>query len=373
MVQRPAWLVCLLMAMCAVGCVRTKSEVQGSAPTQSESTLALAPTEKPPRAEVDRHTYSFEPMDQNSLGTHRFEVRNEGEGELRLRIQNTSCGCTSVKVGDVVWNPKEFAPKRIITVPPGDMVDVEMNWDTEQRSGEFRTTAKVETNDPKQPVLSFIVQGTIIPFVEITQPQLRIEQASNSDGTISSTHVFSKKFDDLEILSVVSSNPLVTVEFEPAETTILETLNAKSGKKANIKILPGLPIGPFNASLVFRTNHEERPEVTMSVVGLVQGDVLLSPESNLNFGIVTATVGSSKVIFIKVRSEDKAEIKVSHVDPEFVKATIQEFESGKNRWQLKVEVPIGAPGGQFKGMVELETTHPTAKVVKIPVRFQVSR
>src|SRR5262245_41346383 len=84
----------------------------------------------PPRLAVDKTTYDFQKMDQFKLGSHIFEVRNEGKGELFLRIQHTSCGCTSVKLGDVEWDPKHPAPKNIVTVLPGGKIDVELDWDT---------------------------------------------------------------------------------------------------------------------------------------------------------------------------------------------------------------------------------------------------
>jgi hypothetical protein len=183
----------------------------------------------------------------------------------------------------------------------------------------------------------------------------------------------------------------------------LASVEAKSGLKANIKVEPGLPIGPFNSVLTFKTNCEERPELSVAVSGQVGGDVLMNPFDRITFGIVKASEVNTRHIFLTFRSKSETPVeaqepvttlrrfdllkapdkdKDTDSPPEeppgiagknFLKVTMERIETGKNRFRLQVEVPRGAPGGQFKGMIELETNHPTAKLVRIPVSVQVTK
>jgi hypothetical protein len=306
-----------------------------------------------------------------------------------LRIQQTTCGCTSVKLGEVEWDPKHPAPKTIVTLDPGEKVDVELTWDTGERSGEFKTTANIESNDPKQHVIAFSVQGEIIPFVQLTQGQVRIDEVRNGTTTKAHTFVYSRKFDDLQLTDSSSSNPLITAKFEPVDDFFLQTMKAASGVKVEIIIQPGLPIGTFAASLTCRTNKEERPEVTIGISGQVQGAVLLTPSDNIDFKIVKTSESRTITLFVKIMGDEPVQVNVGNVrlarldntgnpqgtpvEEEVLKVDLQEMASSKNRWQLKVQVPQGSPGGKFKGVVEIETTHPTAKLVKIPVRFEVTK
>jgi hypothetical protein len=391
-----------LAAVLACGCYN-KEQAQGetaSVPLEIGTGLPLeeikplkVKDKKLPRYVTDKNSYSFGKMDQNTVGRHVFEIRNEGVGDLLLRIQHTSCGCTSVKLGDVVWDPSQPAPKTVVTVVPGGAIGFEMDWNTEEKSGDFRTTANLDTNDPKQPVATFSVDGEIVPFVEVTQSQVKMDEARNGDVTTSSTYIFSRKFDDLQLTEIESTNPLVTAEFEPADESTLQSLQATSGVKLTIKVMPGLPIGPFAASLTCKTNKEKRPEVRIDAVGRVLGDVLLTPE-RLDYGFVRVSEGKTMRSFVKILGESPVEVKISSVqlqqlvdrDPSGqgqavavenpflnVDLTATAGKTAKNRWQLKAEVPAGSPGGMFKGIVELETTHPTAKFVKIPVRFEVTQ
>jgi hypothetical protein len=211
----------------------------------------------------------------------------------------------------------------------------------------------------------------------------------NGEVTTASTYVFSQKFDDLELTDVSSSNPLVTAEFEPANQLFLDSMSATSAVKVTISIQPGLPIGPFATSLTFKTNKEERPDFTINVVGHVLGAVLLSPEEHLDFGIVKVNEVQAKTIFVKIVGDSAVEVQKGKVnlyrsdasgkatgtpiDSSFLNVSLTKFEGRKNFWRLKVQIPQGSPGGKFKGVIELDTTHPTAKVVKIPVRFEISK
>jgi hypothetical protein len=403
MLRRNGLILVMLAGLVASGCSNSNTQAAGGAAaatptvTTAEATRPLKVLDnKPPRFLVDKQSYNFHKMDQHQVGNHNFEIRNDGDGILLLRIQHTTCGCTSVKLGDVMWDPKNPAPKTIVTLAPGSKVDLEMNWKTEERMGEFKTNANVETNDPKQPVVTFSVEGEIIPYIQISQSQVKMEDVRNGGVTNSSTFVYSKKFEDLQLTDVSSSNPLISAETEPADEFFLKSVQAVSGSKILIKVAPGLPIGPFAASLEFNTNKEERPKVTIQVTGHVMGDVLLSPTESLEFGSVKVAEGMTKTIFVKIVGDSPIEVKLGRVgllrqdvlrtDPDKVgdldavkveddilNVTLTQFESAKNRWQLKVQVPAGSPGGKFKGIIELETTHPTAKLVKIPVRFQVTR
>jgi Protein of unknown function (DUF1573) len=383
------WLAIMLATVIACGCNYSKNQAAGGTASAPPANLPLRVKDNtPPRLAAAETSYNFNKMDQQKTGSHVFEIRNEGPGELFLKIQHTTCGCTSVKLGEVEWDPQNPAPKTVVTVMPGDSIDVEMNWNTSDKMGPFKTAANIESNDPKLPVVVFAIQGEIVPYIEITQTSVKIDDVKNGEVTTAHTYMYSKKFDDLQLTEVNSSNPLVTAEFEPADDIFLESMNATSGVKVTINVQPGLPIGPFAASLTFKTNKEERPTVSVSVVGHVLGAVLLTPFEKLEFGTVDVSQEKTMTIFVKITGDEPMEVKVGKItlirpDPagntagtpvesEILKVELTAMER-KNFWKLGVQVPKGSPGGKFKGIIELETTHPTAKIVKIPVRFDVTK
>ncbi len=357
-----------------IGCNHTTPPAEGG-PAKPTPT-PLKPRGAPPRLVLDESSHNFGTMDQQQIGKHVFKIRNEGEGPLDLRFVNTSCGCTSVKLGDLLWNPKDGSPPRnLVTAAVGETIDVELKWDTELRSGDFRTVAQIESSDPKHQRLDLSIEGNILSFVELSQGQVRVEDGRNNEVSVAFVHIFSKKLEDLEVTEVKSSNDKITAEITPAEDTFLSAMEAKSGKRVTIKIEPGLPIGPFNASLTLLTSYEPRGEMTVSVTGNIVGEISLTPEDKIDFGLIPTSEATTRGLFLKVRSDSPVNVKVSRTIPEFLKVTLTPMgsETSKNRFQLKVQVPQGSPGGNFKGGIELETDHPTAKFIKIPVRGQIGR
>jgi hypothetical protein len=349
-------------------------EPDSEATNDTKIEIPKPPKGPQPRAVLDEAQFDFGTMDQQQKGAHVFTVKNEGEGELELRIANTSCGCTSVKLAHLVWQPKQGAPPtEAIHVPPGQSVGVEMSWNTELRAGDFRTSAKVLSNDAALPVIETFIAGKIVPFVELTATQLQFAEARSAEPTTQSMHVYSKKLDNLELTGFDTSNELVTATFEPAATDYLGLMEGKSGVKVTVEVKPGLPIGPFGAKLTLKTNYAERPTIDLAVTGQVVGDVILTPEDRIDFQTVKVSQGATKHLFIKVRSPDPVEVKVVKAPVSFLKISLKPSESAKNFYRLTVEVPVGAPGGDFRGTIELETTHESAKLIKVPVRGSVSQ
>ena len=323
----------------------------------------------PPKIVFGDTNHDFGSMDQEETGRHVFEIRNEGEGVLQLRFIEKSCGCTGLTIEDLVWTKEQkVPPNRSLEVPPGGKSDLEFAWNTEQRS-HLRTVARLATNDPGQQIVEFAVEGDVIPSVEVSQQQVAIAELRNTDTTTASVTVFSRRLEDLEVTEVEASHYLVSATWEPVPDDDLELLPAKKAYRVIVNIAPGLPLGPFRTTLTIHTNAERRPTISVEMGGRVTGEVTLTPSDTVDFQTVRVAEGSRRNLFIKMRGDDPVQVKVVRVVPEFLK--VEFVPAGENRYQLKVQVPPRAPGGVFKGSIELETTHLTAKSVNIPVRGQV--
>ena len=349
--------------------LQAKDRGKGSAspvlfPTKSKDT-------RPPKIVLSQRKHNFGSMDQEEDGTHQFEIRNEGSGVLLLQFREKTCGCTGLRIEDLVWTKDQKTPPREeIEVPPGENTHLEFAWNTELRTN-LRTSAKLVTNDPEEPVVEFMVEGEVIPSVELSQRQVTVADMRNNESSTVSLDVFSRSMENLEITEMESSQELVTATWTAMSTERLEAMSAKSGYRATVQIAPGHTLGPFRATLTVHTNSERRPKLTVDITGKVTGDVMLTPWDSLDFMTVKVSEGRTLglFVFVKARGETDHKAKIARVNPEFLK--VQLVRAGKGPYELKVEVPPGAPGGKFWGSIELETSHPTAKVVKIPVRGEV--
>lgn len=327
------------------------------------------------RVQVPEQSYNFGTMDQQETGKHVFQIANAGSEPLALQVLEASCGCTRVKIKDLEWDGKvqKKVPSTIVRLAPGEETGAELQWETAYKSGPFSTQVILRTSDPKHREIKLRVEGEIVPIVELSHSKVIVEEAKTDQETTASFYVTSTIVDDLQLRQINTSNPLVTVTFKPMGPDLLKRLSYKSGYMGTIHIAPGMPYGPFKETLVIGTNVPKRPELTVDVIGRVRGVVLLTPWEKLNFKIIRLGQGGTLRLFIKIGGDQPVQAKVSKVTPEFIQARVEPLKSGRNRFQLVATVPPDAPGGNIRGAIEIQTTHPTARLIKIPVRGQVVR
>ena len=330
--------------------------------------VPLSPKPKdgpPPKIVLPEKKWDFGTMDQEEDGKHVFEIGNEGSGPLTLQLAEKACGCTGLTIEDVVWTKdQKRPPAQTIEVPPGGKTHLEFAWNTEVRTA-LRTSTKLVTNDPAEPVIEFTVEGQVVPSVELSQRQLTVAEMRASEGASMTVDVYSRLMENLDITQIESSSDLVVATWAPMSADRLESYSAKSGYNATLQIAPGLPIGPFRVTLTIHTNSERHPKLSGEITGKAAGDVMLTPWEELNFKSVKVAEGSTLNLFVKVLSPTPVEVTIGRVVPEFLEAKLV-VGQGKNFYRLQVKVPREAPGGTFRGVIELKTNHPTAELVKVP-------
>ena len=329
-----------------------------------------------PKMVFEETLHNFGQMDQLKTGAHEFRISNEGTADLVLNFQYTHCGCTRVKLNELVWNPKveKDPPDGTIQLAPGEKATLQITWDTEQKRGPFRTSIRLGTNDPDHNSVEFYLEGEVIPVVELSRTYIRMTKLRSDVLSSESFEVASQLAEDMELHHKIASNPLVHVTFEPYNQEKLTSMSLKSGYQGTVKIDPGLPIGSFRARVTIGTNLPDRPEFMIQIAGKVKGDVILTPSDQLDFkGIrLGSDEGRSLHVDIKVTRDEPVKVDALHWTPEFLQVSV-EPQTGKNRYRLEVFVPLDAPGGNFKGTIELETSYAGAKKILIPVGGRLFR
>jgi len=102
--------------------------------------------------------------------THTFEVKNEGEGVLKLYEVGTSCMCTTaqVKIGDKVspYFGMHSASGWTGEVPSGETAKVEVVFDPAYHGpsgvGEITRQVKMRTNDSQMPEIVFRLAAEVV-------------------------------------------------------------------------------------------------------------------------------------------------------------------------------------------------------------------
>ena len=210
-----------------------------------------------PKISLQQIEYDFGTVEQGTIVKHSFIITNNGGDVLIIKDVSASCGCTAA-------NPD----KRELN--PGESTNINVEFNTNGRSGKQRKAVYIETNDPDNKKLELKIYGTIVKKMKESigsnQPKIYFNESEHDFGTIKEGKVvdylfkFSNKGDaPLKIKNVETScgctAALVSSKtIEPGnEGTLKVELNTKdrSGKMSrSITISSNDPAEPNKVLLI---------------------------------------------------------------------------------------------------------------------------
>lgn len=335
----------------------------------------LTPAGDPaPVAEIDMTDYRFGRMAAGATGEHTFVIRNTGEAPLELRKGPSTCKCTVGTIGQE-------------QVPPGESVQVKMEWTPPAPSMEFMQSATIWTNDAKRPQLSLTINGEVVPDV------MRYPEGTWTAGPVSEREpkriegmMASMLEEDFEITAFESPVPWIKVDASPMTEEELKAISGKAGYKLTCVIEPQMPVGRFRELVKVKTNlrdHEEfEIEVTGSRLGPLNfvGPGWFGEQHVLKLGRLPAASGRKVPLSLfGVEEEQPLEVTVESIEPpilqvEVARRTPGDGSSRRVQFVLTIDIPPGVTPGRYmedkRVAVQLGTTHPAAPAITFYVEFQ---
>jgi hypothetical protein len=162
-----------------------------------------------------------------------------------------------------------------------------------------------------------------------------------------------------------------------------------SGVTVVLKVLPGMPIGPFAQSLEVTFNVPEYDPLEIPLFGTVSSDVSLagpgaSPSRLLvNLGQARAGEGLKRTAYIVVKGvhRDATEVKIARLEPagEFQASVGEPLRDNPAiiRFPVTFEVPpttipVARIGEENFARVHLAISHPQVKEMIVKVRYIVT-
>ena len=379
-------LFAVVLAAAAVGGTYWVARSDSATPPAAVESAAV-PTEDPvpsktgphPKVVLPEETFKFDMMAVGETWKHTFVVRNEGEAPLKLGKPVTTCQCT---VSEAAKNE----------IPPGGEGTVTLEWKPEFETMEFDKGATLKTNDPKKPEITLSVSGRVDRLLRMDpEGSWNVGEVSGDTPRDLSGFMFSRLLDRFGLESVTSSNPLLTVESEPASEEDLKKFEAKSGYRLSAKLEPGLPVGRFAEKITVKTDidDEKFDEVTFDFVGVRSGPIQVLPTPGTkwnpdNWSVDLDRFSSQKgktgavSLFVSGLPEGQS-LEFSDVASSEPYVTIDlkrddSFRSeNRQRYQLTFAVSPGSPAATHRGKgsvkVEAKTNHPEVSSMKFSVQF----
>jgi hypothetical protein len=345
---------------------------------------------RPKAVVVGSDTFNFGRMEQDTKGSHVFEIRNEGDAPLTLAKGSTTCKCTLSNLNDD-------------RLEPGESAKVELEWNA-VADERFRHSATIRTNDPRHPYLTLTIQGRVGRSHKIVPSDLRFSSPiSVGEGATARLHLYSFEGDQFHVTrhqfanTETADNFDLKIEEMPADQVAQEK-EAKAGKILNLVVKPGLPLGPLQQRIRLSLDLPGDPSVDVPIEGNVIGDISivgpvkgsvkwLDEYSLLNLGTVQSDKGAKSQgmhLLVKGQHRDEVNLKIRSVEPDFLKVEFEEPQPVPGQAVVKIpftiEVPPKAPAGEHTntidrpfGRIEIDTGHPTTPRLQIYLNFTVEK
>ncbi len=352
--------------------------------------------ETPPKPvlSVDR-LYNFGVLQNGEVGKHQFVLKNKGDADLTISVEETSCKCTAANLGNNI-------------VKPGDSTVIDVTWKTADYMGEYTQKVLIQTNDPDMMMVELEVRGKIVADARAMPSDLTFSNITHGYTAQTQTQIACYKNPPLEITGFDYLNPDAKDRFELKITPLTEEEyrsepDATGGYQLTLTAKDNLPLGPFSETLVLKTNSPLQPEIKVPIYGTVVGNISLAgpgwndESKTWILGMLESGKVGKKILWVldrSIKAEDRKNIKpgetpphikleIESVNPDWLQVELGEStylpESGVVRTLIHLTVPADAPICDYWGHVQekmgtiiLKTSSEDEKSILINIRFAVT-
>lgn len=201
-----------------------------------------------PKLAVDPETFDFGEAPSGESVRATFTLRNEGDGLLTISQVRTGCGCTTTAL-----EKRELAP--------GEETPLVATLSLKNRSGPQNKHITIGSNDPDNPDMRAIVQGTAVRFITISPSLIYLFSAPQGQTITRNVEILSETQTSFQILSVDASHPDLAVGITPIST---------NAYRLSLTLPNTWPAGRINESLRIHTDHPHAPLLTCEITGTMQ-------------------------------------------------------------------------------------------------------
>jgi hypothetical protein len=335
--HRPFAAFLFVLGLAAYGC--------GGTPTTSGGPPPAEEVASPPKADVPGGT-SLNAVEADFARPQdfTFTVANVGGAPLELKLAHKSCSCARV---DVPASP----------VAPGSHGNVVVHWTPAVGSaGAFSLAADVQTNDPKNKTLRFLVSARVRPLVRVFVDgredtgslDFGDEPLSPNEKRTREVKVFSSTLEKFHLDAAIAEPGFKVVATPlPAGTSVGEYDNVLSGYALEISTTKELPPGYVGSQLDLALSGlgDGQPNRTLTlpvraVVG--QGVCTISPNAFLFGKALVSEEDTAKVRLTYINPTGKDEVTVESVEPSFLQVD-KPTKGLDGKWLVIARLPANNP------------------------------
>jgi hypothetical protein len=350
---------------------------------------------KPPPLPVEERVlvengseFNFGVMEHDETRSHTFQIRNNTDLPLGLKIIEKTCKCTIGHLPDDA-------------IPPHETGDIVMEWTARQYETDFRQSALIETTDPVQSRITLSVVGHVIQLVSAVPPSLVFSDVTAGTETVQSMILRAFEAENFNVEQVTWLNDSTAEYFDVTFAPMTDQSSGlpahllaappKSIVECKVRLKAGMPLGTFDQRMILHTNSQRVSKMEIPVMGNVVSDVqIVGPGFDhrkriLTLGVVEASAGVSKKLRILVKGPHREGFRVDGITTEpaeclhVAAAAPQSFNNGAViHVPLEVSIPAGCEPinrmgdrGQPSGRIVIRTSHPADREITVETRFAI--
>ncbi|MEM7480522.1 MAG: DUF1573 domain-containing protein [Acidobacteriota bacterium] len=286
--------------------------------------------------------------------THDFSIRNEGAADLMIVDVRPACGCTIA----------EFDK----TIAPGASGKIHAVLDTTTFAGPISKGITVLTNDPANPRLELAIKADVQPYLFVQPGFARFIQAQHSDPGSVEQILFTRTFDDLQVLKVDSPYPFLDVTYTQATEDDEPRENAVGNQWIFVFTLDydKAPVGTLADYVTIHTNHPDQPILKVPVSGFVRPMIAITPKE-ADFGDIAIAEQNEASMVIRSFANEEIELTSAETNVPGVDLKITPIEEGR-RFSLEVTLSPDMPKGDFEGTIQIRTDSERKPMIEVPLR-----
>ncbi len=300
--------------------------------------------EHAPKIACNEPTFNFGDVDNSQDVEHTFVVKNEGDLTLEIARARPSCGCT---IASLSQN----------SVPPGDEAKIATKLSLRGRQGQQHKTITVESNDPKQPSFTLVLEGNALAEMQVRPNQVFFGRIATESCVTSVVEVAIQGTNPVTVTKSSCDVPFLTVDVQKKadSSTYAFTVATK----------PPLPRGTLRGNVHIETDSPKYPAMDIAVSAFVVGDISFAPEE-------IALVEDPKQIvtrYVIARSESGHAFEITSVETPVPTMATSIVAMDANNAGYRVEIRNIVPTKDLDGKVlHIHTNLETAPDLAIPFR-----
>ena len=315
---------------------------------QTASTSATAATNAAaPQISLQAEAYNFGKLTSGDLAKHDFIFTNTGQSVLIVSNVTPACHCTTAGA----WTRE---------VQPGKTGIIPLQFDSTTFNGPITRTVTAYCNDPRHPIFSLSMSGTVWRPIEISPINAIFNLASDVEFVAPIVMHITNNSDE----PVTISDPDSPNHAFAAELKVIKT-----GREYELIVKIKGPVGTTSVSgmITMKTSSPRVPSLTTSVFAIIHPAVMVVPaQVSLLPGPLAVPV--TNFITIQNSSTNIPSLALSELTAPDRRVDVQMKENQPGKaFTLTVVFPAGYQIPSGLAELTVKSTHPQFKLIKIPI------